>query len=333
MRLAARKRSRGQGLVELALILPVLLLMVMAALDFGRLFLGWVVLNNAARVGANYAALYPEAWDAPGNAARRSTYDSLVRDARADAEIALTACSAKAVAAPAFPNGKDLGDHAEVTLDCGFSPITPIIGDLFAGAGNPLMVSARSVFPLRSGAVDAPARTPSPICLSDFDWTVDAADSLTVDFADATVGSGGPYLWDFGDATASVVQNPSHTYLQGGTYRVVFRVSGCNAIGQNVSVADPPPSPDPSASIDPDASPPPSASPVPSPAPCITPSFIGTRKNNAPGSWTAAGFSEPIVFDPDPGGNWQIQAQSLVGGFEQACNASITLGPDPVPTP
>ena len=51
-----RKRSRGQSLVEFALVLPVLLLMVLTALDFGRLFPGWVVINNAARVGANYAA-------------------------------------------------------------------------------------------------------------------------------------------------------------------------------------------------------------------------------------------------------------------------------------
>ena len=44
-----RDRSLGQSIVELALILPVILLILMVGLDFGRVFLGWVNLNNTAR--------------------------------------------------------------------------------------------------------------------------------------------------------------------------------------------------------------------------------------------------------------------------------------------
>lgn len=48
------KSSGGQGLVELALLLPVLLLLVLGALDIGRAFYMKVVLENAAREGAYY---------------------------------------------------------------------------------------------------------------------------------------------------------------------------------------------------------------------------------------------------------------------------------------
>ena len=51
--------ERGQGLVEMALIVPVLLLMVAGLVDFGRAFRGYIVVTNAAREGARYASLFP----------------------------------------------------------------------------------------------------------------------------------------------------------------------------------------------------------------------------------------------------------------------------------
>ena len=57
-KVTARRRRRGQSLVEMALILPVLLLLVAAAADFGRAFNSYIVINNAAREGARFAARY-----------------------------------------------------------------------------------------------------------------------------------------------------------------------------------------------------------------------------------------------------------------------------------
>ena len=56
------KRSRGQSLVEFALTLPLMLLLLMIALDFGRIYLGWINLQNMTRIAANYAANNPTAW-------------------------------------------------------------------------------------------------------------------------------------------------------------------------------------------------------------------------------------------------------------------------------
>ncbi len=50
-----RKRSRGQGLTELAIILPILLLSVFLIVETGRIFQAYVTVQNAARQGARYA--------------------------------------------------------------------------------------------------------------------------------------------------------------------------------------------------------------------------------------------------------------------------------------
>jgi Flp pilus assembly protein TadG len=42
--------------IELALALPVLVLLLLAAADFGRLFYFWIAVNNAARAGAQYGS-------------------------------------------------------------------------------------------------------------------------------------------------------------------------------------------------------------------------------------------------------------------------------------
>jgi Flp pilus assembly protein TadG len=54
------QHPRGQSLVEFALLLPMLLLLVLGAMDFGRLFFTKIVLTNAAREGANYLAWFPK---------------------------------------------------------------------------------------------------------------------------------------------------------------------------------------------------------------------------------------------------------------------------------
>lgn len=47
-------RQKGQALVELALTLPLILLLVLGAMDFGRMYFAKIFLTNAAREGANY---------------------------------------------------------------------------------------------------------------------------------------------------------------------------------------------------------------------------------------------------------------------------------------
>ena len=60
LRLLVRKLRRsdaGQALVEFALVLPIMLLMLFALVDFGRGFYSWLVVTNAVREGARVGAV------------------------------------------------------------------------------------------------------------------------------------------------------------------------------------------------------------------------------------------------------------------------------------
>lgn len=61
--------ENGQGLLEFALILPILLLVALGLLDLGRAFFAAIIISNASREGARYLTLHPEdnAADAYGN--------------------------------------------------------------------------------------------------------------------------------------------------------------------------------------------------------------------------------------------------------------------------
>jgi hypothetical protein len=52
-------RSRGQSLVELALIMPVFLILIATAIDLGRLFSAYIAIVNATKEGALYGATNP----------------------------------------------------------------------------------------------------------------------------------------------------------------------------------------------------------------------------------------------------------------------------------
>ncbi len=56
-------RERGQATVELALLLPLLLVILLGCLDLGRAFSVWTTVANGSREGARYACEHPQASD------------------------------------------------------------------------------------------------------------------------------------------------------------------------------------------------------------------------------------------------------------------------------
>ncbi len=52
--------QKGQSVVELALVLPILLLLLLCIMEGGRIFAGYVELQSAARDGARYASVYKD---------------------------------------------------------------------------------------------------------------------------------------------------------------------------------------------------------------------------------------------------------------------------------
>jgi Flp pilus assembly protein TadG len=156
------RRSRsGQSLVELALVLPVVMLLLLVGLDFGRVFLGYVNLGNSTKVAANFAAQNPSAWNATPDAADLAVQAEYQRLVTADATG--TNCTMPTpIPTPTFPSGISIGSPASVRMTCNFSLITPVIGAI---VGNSLAVSASAAFPIRAGIINgipvAPG-TPTP---------------------------------------------------------------------------------------------------------------------------------------------------------------------------
>jgi len=63
--MAKRKKTqpRGQSLVEIALTFPILVMLLLGLLDFGRAYYALVILNDAAAEGAAYAATRQDGGD------------------------------------------------------------------------------------------------------------------------------------------------------------------------------------------------------------------------------------------------------------------------------
>jgi hypothetical protein len=146
-RSAPRDRRPGQSLVEFALILPIMLTLLLAGVDFGRAFLGWVELNNVVREAANFAAENPTAWNDANPNPAKTQYLALVTNDAAGINCTLPENDKLA---PSFPDGQNIGQPATVRITCNFKLLTPFIGDI---VGNTLNITASAAFPITSGAI------------------------------------------------------------------------------------------------------------------------------------------------------------------------------------
>jgi PKD repeat protein len=170
----ARKARRGQGLVEFALLAPVILILLLVTIDFGRALYGWVVLQNSARIAANFAGLNPDGWR-DDIASVKARYSAEVASDLTAANCDSFVTSGSAPPDPTFVDGPDqavvggpadtiydVGDLARVSLSCTFHPITPIIS---AVLGNAVQLQANSEFRIRAGTVTGlanPTQIPPP---------------------------------------------------------------------------------------------------------------------------------------------------------------------------
>jgi len=324
--LGARGDHRGQSLVEFALILPILLLLTLIAVDFGRVYLGWINLQNMARIGANYAANNAAALDG-GDADAITAYTNQITS-----DAAATNCPL-APGQPAVPAFTDvdgvggptsLGDRATVTLTCRFHVITPLISFI---VGSNLNITATSVFPVKSATVEGPSGgggggggcLPPSAGINSTPGTSGSA-PLTVTFRDAS-GGGAPtdWTWTYKDSTnADVfppdvhVQDPApKVFANPGTYTVTLVAS--NACGSTTSAPT-------TITVTPN-NPPPA---------CTVPNFTsngGVNIDSAQGIWNGAGFTTTVQIGNHPNNpaNWKIKSQTIVAGTQVACDSTITV--------
>jgi len=131
-RLLRRRASdpSGQSIVEFALMMPVLLLMLMGALDVGRMYYTHLAIQNAAGEGALYAAIHPNCVHAsdgpecadPDNAEFRARHESpsgLIDWRRITIDVE-----------PADRSGLREGDPIAIIVRYRYDILTPVISPL-----------------------------------------------------------------------------------------------------------------------------------------------------------------------------------------------------------
>jgi Flp pilus assembly protein TadG len=117
-------RPWGQATVEFALILPVLLLLVMGAMETGRLFNAYLIISNGAREGARLGSVQ-------GTSSAIVTKVQSVTSTLNAASRTITVTGAQGAA----------GGTVTVTVVYRFAFITPLIGRLFPS--NPYNLTAQ----------------------------------------------------------------------------------------------------------------------------------------------------------------------------------------------
>ena len=225
-----RRARNGQSLAEFALILPVFLLLTLIAIDFGRVYLGWVNLQNMARVAANFAANHPTAWVTNDPTAKADYQHQILADAKANNCTLPLVSGTQTAPDPTFPGGNLIGGTAEVRITCSFQIITPVISAI-VGNGGSVTVGASSVFPIKTAMFSVGGGGPV-LPTANFTGTPRTiTQGSSVQFTDASTGSPNIWAWDFGDGGTSAVQNPVHQYTTTGQFSVTLTAT--NAIGSS----------------------------------------------------------------------------------------------------
>jgi PKD repeat protein len=235
-----RRRTRGQSVVEFALMLPVFLLLIFGGIDFGRVFLGWINLNNTARIAANYAASNAVQLNG-GDPVALATYNKLVTD-----DATATNCTPPApLPPPTYTPDTALGSSATVQVSCSFKIFTPIISAIL---GNHVTVSSSAVFPIRKGVIaGVPAGGGPAPAVAAFDISpTGGVAPQTITFTNNSSGTIVSYAWDFdGDGTTdSTLKDPApQPYTVPGTYHPTLTVSNGvtpNTATKTIVITNPP---------------------------------------------------------------------------------------------
>lgn len=136
MSLQRRSPTRGQSLVEFALLLPILLLIAVVLLDLGRGVYYYSVIYNAAREGARY-----------GIVNYRDTRDDLIAGIISTASELTIGLDPDELTitpnVPAYPI--ETGDFLQVTAEYNFSVVTPL-ANLFVDGGIIELSSTSTMF-------------------------------------------------------------------------------------------------------------------------------------------------------------------------------------------
>lgn len=326
-RLRRRRRSRGQSLVEFAIILPIMFVFLAAVIDLGRVFYATVTLNNAAREGAFQAASDPDSYQA-GQPCNTST-NLLVCRVQLESKDSGISIAAADISMTCSVSGcpEQAGSMVTVNVSGQFRLVTPLLSVIFGGQTIPMNASAtaqREYLPAPNTATLPPA--PVAQCVAS---PQTGTAPLTVNFS-ASTSSGNPtdWQWDFGGGNTAVGSaTASFTFSTAGTHSVILTV--INLAGTDTdtctvvvtAAATPTPTPTNTAA----ATATPTASPTPVPTCAYPPNVIGQSPATASANVINAGFNVVMNNTLTNGQKDKIQAQNPDHTQCKALGTTITL--------
>jgi len=142
----ALRSERGAQIVEFAIIMPVFLMLVMGALDFGRGYFSWIILTNGAREGARAAAI---GWDDPYVYARiQDALGGLPLDGASSCPLGPDPADWCAMATNTRDQGGSRGDPATVRLEYHFRFLVPLVLGLAGIPDGMVPITAESTMRL-----------------------------------------------------------------------------------------------------------------------------------------------------------------------------------------
>lgn len=331
--------ARGQALVEFAIILPVMLLLLLIVIDFGRLFASYVQVSNASREGAAYAQGKPT--DSVGIKAHAvSEMNSQGQAGQGTLDVTETCANSAGttIDCALAAGGAGSGNTITVSATEQFTFLTPLISSFFGGGVALNASTAASVLSLASGGGNTPGNCTTPpiaaftISVTGRTVTLDASTSSPTTGICAIAG----YNWDMGDGANPfppiVNRNVTYTYTADSTYTITLMVTnpaGNNEAFKEVTIGSASPSATPSASPSATPSPTPTASPTAAPpvcstAPAFTSAFTGNGKGSKAHEMT---FYGAYTGKPDPASwTWDFGDGSSTGSGQTSSHEYASSG-------
>jgi hypothetical protein len=147
-----RRRTRGQGLVEFALIAPLFFFMIFVIIEGGRFIFYYHTLNHAVREGARYAIIHganaidgcPSGPPAVNSTACDVDGDN-VRKAVEEAAFGMVGAGELTIPNPTYygPNGANnaRGSNVTVSVSYDYPPILPLFPSINISAESTLVVN------------------------------------------------------------------------------------------------------------------------------------------------------------------------------------------------
>lgn len=247
-------RTRGQSLVEFALILPVFILFFGAVLDLGRLAAARLTIANASREGAFQAAQTPASYSANQACPLGATTNQVVCRVLLEAKNSVITIQPSDISLVCTPDcSRTLGHTVSVTVRGRLTLLMPFMAPLLGGQtvnfastattqleALPTGVATATASPSPSPSsspspTPSPSVTPAPTCgppSAGFTYTTSPNSMqapVRLNVTDTSTSPSCPitsWLWDWGDGSTSSNQNPgTKTYVAPGTYTVTLRVT------------------------------------------------------------------------------------------------------------